>query len=140
MDEEKIELGIKFFKCFQKYLHEKHMFNTFSYATSGSISRVIYLFIPDDIDDEEGLKADLDVVKRISTSNGFEKWIKEQLELLVENGRDEELERRLFIGNSEDCEYKTSEEFINDLDYQTASGVIKYAYEKAKNKYSVYET
>ena len=110
MDEEKIELGIKFFKCFQKCLHEKHMFNTFSYATSGSISRVIYLLIPDDIDDEEGLKA--------------------------ENDRDDELERRLFIGNSEDCEYKTSEEFISDLDYQTASGIIKYAYEKAKNKYS----
>ena len=83
---------------------------------------------------------DLDLVKRISTSNGFEKWIKEQLELLVENDRDDELERRFFIGNSDGCEYKTSEEFINDLDYQTASGVIKYAYEKAKNKYSVYET
>ena len=140
MDEEKIELGIKFFKCFQKYLHEKHMFNTFSYATSGSISQVIYLFIPDDIDDEEGLKTDLDIVKRISTSKGFEKWIKEQIEFLAENDRDYELERRFFIGNSEDCEYKTSEEFIRDLDYQTASGVIKYAYEKAKNKYSVYET
>ena len=140
MDEEKIELGIKFFKCFQKYLYKKHMFNTFSYATSGSIARVIYLFIPEDIDDEEGLKADLDIVKRISTSNGFEKWIKEQLELLVENDRDDELERRLFIGNSEDCEYKNPEEFINDLDYQIASGVIRYAYEKAKDKYNVYET
>ena len=38
-----------------------------------------------------------------------------------------------FIGESENCAYKNVEEFLDDLDHERASKIIKECFEKARD-------
>ena len=69
-----------------------------------------------------------------SYAKGFEEWIKDQLEYQSElSPEDSDLESTFHIGDSESSEYKTTEEFLADLDNQRASKLIKDCFEHAMN-------
>ncbi len=127
-------VGIQFFERFQEQL-ESQQDKEMSSAIYSSISRLIILFDTENVKDnyeavgEEELIENIDILKSLLDAKGFEEWIKDQLEYQD----DSDLESTFYIGNNDSCEYKNIEEFIEDLDYEKASTIIKECFEKAMN-------
>ena len=140
--------GIQFFESFQEQLEsqlDQHKETGISSAIYSSILRLIILFNAENIKsntegfDEEELKEeldeDIDILKSLLNAKGFEEWIKDQLGYQSElSPEDSDLASTFYIGNTENCNYKNVEGFLDDLVYEQASAIVKDCYEKAIKK------
>ena len=140
--------GIQFFESFQEQLEsqlDQHKETGISSAIYSSILRLIILFNAENIKsntegfDEEELKEeldeDIDILKSLLNAKGFEEWIKDQLGYQSElSPEDSDLASTFYIGNTENCNYKNVEGFLDDLAYEQASAIVKDCYEKAIKK------
>ena len=142
---EKSPNSIAFFESFQAQLESQLDQKTeteISSAIKSSILRLLILFDAENIKSntegfeeeelKEELEEDIDILKSLQDAKGFEEWIKDQLEYQSElSPEDSDLASTFFIGDSESSEYKTTEEFLADLDNQRASKLIKDCFENA---------
>ena len=144
---EKNPNSIEFFESFQAQLEsqlDQKRETDISSAIKSSILRLLILFDAENIksntegfeEDElkEELEEDIDILKSLQDAKGFEEWIKDQLEYQSElQPEDSDLASTFFIGDSESSEYKTTEEFLADLDHESASKIIRNCFENAMN-------
>ena len=144
---EKSPNSIEFFESFQAQLEsqlDQKRETEISSAIKSSILRLLILFDAENIKSntegfeeeelKEELEEDIDILKSLQDAKGFEEWIKDQLEYQSElSNEDSDLASTFFIGESENCEYKNVEEFLDDLDHERASKIIKECFEKARD-------
>ena len=114
-------IDIKFFQSFYTLLEkqeEKAMrSNDIAPAISSSLFRIRLLFEPDDVLANGELEEDFDLIKSLTNAIYFEKWIKDQLDYQSEMSPiDSDLETTFYIGDSEEMDYKTIDEFLLDME------------------------
>ena len=130
-------IDIRFFQSFYTLLEgeeEKAMrSNDIAPAVSSSLFRIRGLFEPDDVLVNEELEEDFDLIKDLTNADEFKKWLKPQLEYQTQlSPIDSCLGTTFFIGDSEEMDYKTIDEFLMDMDYEKASNIVRDCFEKAK--------
>ena len=130
-------IDIRFFQSFYTLLEGEEekatRSNDIAPAIPSSLFRIRGLFEPDDVLVNEELEEDFDLIKELTNADEFEKWLKPQLEYQTQlSPIDSCLGTTFFIGDSEEMNYKTIDEFLMDMDYEKASNIVRDCFEKAK--------
>ena len=130
-------IDIRFFQSFYTLLEGEEekatRSNDIAPAIPSSLFRIRGLFEPDDVLVNEELEEDFDLIKDLTNADEFKKWLKPQLEYQTQlSPIDSCLGTTFFIGDSEEMNYKTIDEFLMDMDYEKASNIVRDCFEKAK--------